>query len=344
MADADAQSDARDQPDVAVVIPTHNRRDYLREAIDSVLDQRFDGRTEIVIVDDGSTDDTAEMIRKYVDQPNASPGTMRVRCIYQPNQGQAVARNTAIAHTTAPLIAFLDDDDICEPTRLATQTDAMRNDPGAGLAHSSFWYIDEHGHKTNPKPQRLKNPNHGSCVDTLLNEMLVIFSTVMVRRDIAQRAAATEPHKLHFDPQWVRAQDYDFVLRIARLSRFVYLPTPQLQYRLHGGNNAMTPTNLKRTYGYHCRVQMDFVRRWGQELGIDDAEAKRRAARFLHGRAEAAFWRRELSTSQQLCALASELNCSDERFERIARKASRPVWMYRFKDAIDHLLGRADAP
>ena len=344
MTNAGCQPDAHDQPDVAVVIPTHNRRDYLREAVESVLDQRFDGRTEIAVVDDGSTDDTASMIQEYVDRFDHPAGAMRVRYIHQQNQGQAVARNTAIAHTTAPLIAFLDDDDVCAPTRLATQADALRNDPGAGLVHTSYWYIDEHGRKSDPKPQRLDNPNHGPCVDTLLNEMLVIFSTVMVRREVVQRAAAAEPHKLPFDPQWVRAQDYDFVLRIARLSRFVYLPTPQLRYRLHGGNHAMAPANLKRTYGYHCRVQMDFARRWGRELGIDDAEAKRRAAQFLHGRAEAAFWRRELTTSQQLCTLATELGISDERFDTLARKASRPAWMYRFKDAIDHALGRADAP
>ena len=329
------------QPDVAVIIPTHNRAAYLREAIDSVMSQQFDGRIEIVAVDDGSVDNTAQVVGSYTDQH--SNERIVTRYLYQENQGQAVARNTALETVTTPFIAFLDDDDLFEPTKLQTQLDVMRAEPQVGLVHTSFRYIDSAGRfvdGADAPPQRPDNPCTGSCTDTLLNEMRVIFSTVMVRRDVLVEAAAAEPHGQPFDPQLVRAQDYDLVLRIARLSRFAYLDTALLRYRFHSGNNAMAPANLKQTFGYHCRVQIDFARRYGHELGIDEAEARRRAASFLLGRAQALFWQRQLDAAGQLCELAEELGFFDDHFAKVERNASRPAWLYKFKDGMDRLIGR----
>ena len=327
-------------PDITVVIPTYNRAAYLREAVDSVIAQDFQGRIEIALVDDGSTDDTPGAIRQYAERFADPAGRIRVIALHQRNQGQAVARNLAIANTTAPLIAFLDDDDVCEPGRLREQAAVFSGEPGVGLVHTSFRYIDERGTFTDAGPQRLDNALDGSCVRVLLDEMLVIFSTVMARRSVVEAVAADEPHGLAFDPQWVRAQDYDFVLRIARRSAFRFLRQPLLSYRLHGGNHAMAGANLKRTYGFHCRVQMDFARRHGAGIGVDGDTARCCAANFLFGRAEAAFWRRELEIARQLCDLANELELRDARFEELRRKAARPAWLYRVKDGFDRVLGK----
>ena len=145
---------------------------------------------------------------------------------------------------------------------------------------------------------------------------------------------------LPYDPKWVRSQDYDMALRVARLSRFAYIGTPQLRYRLHDSNIAMSEGNVKKAYGYHCRVQLDFARRYGGEVGVDEREARQRAAAFLLGRAEASFWRRQLKVALDLCDLAAELGLSDRRFDAVRRRASRPAWLYRLKDSADRLWGR----
>ena len=325
--------------DAAVVVTTYNRTDYLPMTLDSVVAQQFNGRIEVVVVDDGSTDDTAGVVARYTERFADPAGAIVVRYVHQENQGLAIARNTGFAATTAPFIAFVDDDDICEPTKIAEQVAALRADHQVGLVHTSFRYIDAAGRFTSDA-QRVDNPCVGWCVDVLLNELLVISSTVMVRRATLQRAAAAEAHGLPYDPKWVRSQDYDMALRMARLAKFAYIPTPLLRYRFHAGNIAMTRDNIQRAYRYHCNVQLDFVRRYGREIGVDDAEARRRVRNFLHERAESHFWQRKFDITKKMCELAREFEVYDDAFASLDSRAARPAWLYRAKDAVDRLLGR----
>jgi len=324
-------------PDVAFIITTYNRPDFLPQAIESVLHQRTDQRVELVIVDDGSTTNTKLVVNPYVLKYRDPRGKVFVRYLYKENGGAAAARNTGIADTTAPYIAFLDDDDLCEPGRIQAQVEAMRRDGAVGLVHTSFRYVDVNGEFCDDGPQRVDNPCVGDCVDVLLNELLVITSTIMVRRTFLEQAAAAEPHGLPFDPKWIRSQDYDLVLRMARISRFAYVPEPMLRYRFHDGNNAMSKDNIKTAFGYHCRVQIDFVQRYGDEVGVDEDEAKRRVANFLFNRSEAHFWQRKFDICRQLCDLAKELGVHDKRFAFLEEKSSRPAWLYKAKDQIDRL-------
>jgi glycosyltransferase involved in cell wall biosynthesis len=248
------------------------------------------------------------------------------------------ARNHAIAHTQASYIAFVDSDDLWHPDKLARQLAVLEADPTIGLVHTSFRYVNEAGTFTDDGPQRLDNPCVGSCVDVLLREFLVIFSSVLVRRSVVDVAAHAEPHGQPFDPRWTNAQDYDLVLRVARLCRFGYVAEPLTLYRVHGAHGAMG--NLKRAYGFHSRVQIDFARRYGAEVGVDEAEAHRRAAAFILGRAEAAFWRRQFPVVKDLCDLARELGFHDGRFAEVEAKIARPAWMYQIKDAVDRVTRR----
>ncbi len=326
------------QPQVAVIIPTYNRAALLPAALDSVVAQTTPARIEAVVIDDGSTDNTAQAIEPYLKQHGDPAGKVAIRYIQLDKQGVVTARNTGIAQTTAPYVAFLDSDDYWVPRKLEDQLDAIERDSGTVLVHTSFRYVDEQDNYRDDGPNRLDNPCVGRCVDALLHEDLVIFSSVLTRRSAIERAAAAESHGLPFDPRWTNAQDYDLLLRIARLGTYVYLPEPLTLYRLHGGHGAMG--NLRRAYGFHCRVQIDFVQRYGGEFGIDEAEARRRAAGFLFGRAESAFWQRDFKTVKGFCELATELGVSDERFEALGRKSSRPAWVYRLKDGLDRLVGR----
>ncbi|MCC5830805.1 MAG: glycosyltransferase family 2 protein [Phycisphaeraceae bacterium] len=330
-------------PDVAVVITTYNRPDFLPETIDSVLAQDYQGQLDILVVDDGSTDNTAEVVRPYTLKHVDPDGARQVRYHRQSNQGLAMARNAGVAHTIAPLICFVDDDDLCEPAKVRRQVELFVEDAEVGLAHTSFRYIDRDGAYCDEGPQRADNPCVGWCVDVLLNELMVISSTVMVRRDVLLRAAAAEEHGLPYGPEWVRSQDYDMALRMARLSKFAYIPEPMLRYRLHDGNIAMSQGNIKRAYGFHCRVQLSFARRYGSEIGVNEAEAKKRVANFLDQRAESFYWQRKLDLCRQMCELAEEMAVADGRFDQWRQRASRPAWLLKAKDWLDRLRkGRAN--
>lgn len=330
-------------PDVAVVITTCNRPDYLCETIESVISQDYSGMIDILVVDDGSANSSEPFVVPYIEKTQ-NIENRRVRFVYQENQGLAMARNTGVRETEAPLICFVDDDDLCEPGKVRRQVELFQGDEEIGLVHTSFRYIDRDGRFTDDGPQRVDNPCKGWCAEVLLNELVVISSTVMVRRDVLMKAAAAEPHGLPYGPEWVRSQDYDMALRMARLSKFGYIAEPLLRYRFHSGNIAMSEGNLKKAFGYHCRVQLSFVDRYGPEIGVDESEIRRRVARFLFSRAESFFWQRRFPLVKQMAELAEELEVDEPRFADLVRRASRPLWMYRIKDFVDgRILRRGGA-
>jgi len=111
------------EPLVSVIIPVYNGERYLEEALQSVVDQSY-SRLEVVMVDDGSTDRSADIARSFEG----------LNCLSQTNQGPAVARNAAISIATGDLITFIDADDIWPENRIRTQVDFMTKNPGIGFA------------------------------------------------------------------------------------------------------------------------------------------------------------------------------------------------------------------
>lgn len=327
--------------DVAVITPTFNRATLLPIALDSIIAQSMAGRIEVAVVDDGSTDNTDEVIKPYLDNYGDEDGKVVIRYTRMEKQGVVAARNHGIAHTTAPVIAFLDSDDYWDATKLEKQLALLHDNENVGVVHTSFRYVNEAGDITDDGPQRVNNPCVGDCLDTLLDEFLVLFSSVMIRRTIVDTVAAAEAHGQPFDSRWINSQDYDLILRAARLSEFAYVPEPMTLYRIHGAHGAMG--NLKRAFGFHCRVQLDFVKRYGQLIGVSEENIRGRVKRFVFGRAESAFWQRRLKTSRELCELAQELDVYDDQFTQLKRKASRPAWIYKLKDRLDRMRGRTGA-
>lgn len=131
-------------PKVSVILTTYNRAStgFLEQAIESVLNQTFKD-FELLIVDDGSTDNTKEVCRKYLSYE-------RVKYIYQKNRGLAGARNIGIKKSLGKYICFLDDDDVWLPEKLATQISFIENldDPKFGLCHTALKLIDQNGKET----------------------------------------------------------------------------------------------------------------------------------------------------------------------------------------------------
>lgn len=124
------------QPDITVLMPVYNAGKYLAEAIDSVLSQT-QSNFEFLIINDGSTDNTEELIRSYTDP--------RIRLINQSNGGVSAALNTGLVHARGEFIARFDGDDVCYPTRLAKQYDFMQRNPEYILIGSDGDYMNEEG-------------------------------------------------------------------------------------------------------------------------------------------------------------------------------------------------------
>lgn len=315
--------------DVTVIIPTHNRARYLPAALASVFAQTYPGRLEAVVIDDGSTDDTPAAVAPFL----AADGRVKVQYLRREKAGVCAARNAGLEASRCPLVAFLDSDDVWEPEKLERQAALLSAD--VRVAHTDFRYVDDGGAFTDAGGQRPNNPARGDCLPALLAEDTVIFSSVLADRGVIDRAAAAEPHGFPFDPVWTNGQDYDLLLRCARLTRFGYAAEPLTRYRVHPNQNAMA--NLPRVFGFHCRVQMSFSDRWGPACGLPAAAGRDAAREFLHGRTESMYWQRRPEIVRPLCDLADELGLADERFARLRRLARRPRWLLRLRDAVDRM-------
>ncbi|QIT56556.1 glycosyltransferase family 2 protein [Aquisalimonas sp. 2447] len=123
-------------PLISIVTPTFNRAGYLPVAIDSVLAQTFPN-LEYLIVDDGSTDNTSDVVNSYDDE--------RIRYFRQENQGQSVARNVGIENSRGEFVCFLDSDDAWVPEKLQQQLEAFRAHPEAGVVYGDYIFIDAEG-------------------------------------------------------------------------------------------------------------------------------------------------------------------------------------------------------
>ena len=217
-------------PGVAVVIPTYNRSDVLPEAVDSVLAQTW-SPDEIVVVDDGSRDDTAAVMTPYV--------ARGVRYVQRPNGGNYAARNTGVAVTTAPLVAFLDDDDVWQPDKLERFVAFARRWPEVSAVFSDVEKFD--GTTRVPSfargapvfgawlgPCRRTDdvvPTRRAMYLSLLQEIAVLPSALMVRRDAFERTG-------RFDESWRSFGDWEFCLRFARTERFGYIDVPLTTLRV----------------------------------------------------------------------------------------------------------------
>jgi glycosyltransferase involved in cell wall biosynthesis len=189
-------------PKISVVIPSYNRAHYIEKTIDSVLEQKRDD-IEIILVDDGSTDNTRELVQnKYGDQ---------VKYVYQENQGIPGARNTGIKNAQGDYIAFLDSDDCWLPGKLERQMSLAEEHPEYGLLASRCVKIQNAGHikKPNrPLSYQSRRGKSGWVLIDLFRANFIRTSSVIIRRDCFDKVGL-------FDEKQKQAQDYDLWLRMA---------------------------------------------------------------------------------------------------------------------------------
>jgi len=207
-------------PLVSVIIPTYNRAKFITEAIDSVLTQAFQN-FEIIIIDDGSTDDTRKILLTYLrEKPD------KIRYIYQENRGPAAARNTGIKAARGRYIAFLDSDDLWLPRKLETQISVMEQDSSLGFTCSQVYHIYDGTSHLEPE---LSSPNLPFKEFLLYDKPLIFTPTVIVRKECFNKVGT-------FDEQLKTAEDTHMWLRLADMYRWRIILDPLAIVRRHGSN------------------------------------------------------------------------------------------------------------
>lgn len=196
-------------PTVTAIIPAYNRESHLRVAIESVRHQTFKD-WELIIVDDGSTDNIGDLARSYAKRDG------RIRYVYQKNMGVAKARNSGILMARGRYIAFLDDDDQWLPEKLEAQIAIMEADPSIGLTYSrfrTFHYMSEPMERANVQPRELPE----LFEDLLWGRSWLAPSTYLVRYDALKE-------DLLFNPAYEVTADADFILRFVQRWKMKAIP------------------------------------------------------------------------------------------------------------------------
>ena len=201
-------------PRVSAIIPTYNRKAFVREAVASVLDQTY-GDYELIVVDDGSEDGTEEALQHYDE---------KLQFVYQANQGVSVARNHGLALAQGEFIAFLDSDDLWLPEKLGVQVSCMDEHPGEQICYTDEIWI-RRGVRVNPRKKHAKYS--GEIYPQCLPLCIISPSSALMRRGLFEEVGG-------FDPDFPVCEDYDLWLRVA--ARFPVFFIPQRLIVKRGGH------------------------------------------------------------------------------------------------------------
>jgi glycosyltransferase involved in cell wall biosynthesis len=206
-------------PLVSVVIATYNYGGYLPLALDSALSQTL-ADLEIIVVDDGSTDDTERVIQPYRLDP-------RIGYLRTDHLGQSAAKNAGIRRARGRYVAFLDADDLWLPTKLEKQIELFeRSGPELGVVYCRRRWIDEGGRELDRDERQ---PHRGDVLARLFHRPFICFSSSMIRRAVLDDVGL-------FDESIPMAIDYDLWLRIGLKYHFDYVDERLVMYRTGHGN------------------------------------------------------------------------------------------------------------
>lgn len=267
-------------PTVAALIPCYNSSLYIRRTLSSVLSQTYPP-AKIIVVDDGSTDDTPAILRDFAESITV--------CRHPDgfNHGQYASLNLALKQARTDLIAFLDHDDLWYPRKLAVCVDALARHSESGAVYTNGDIIDSNDRRLHAilnfaPPQA--TPEH-----LMLDCFIKTPSTVVVRRELLERAGP-------FNASFPACADHDMWLRLAELSAIDYIATPLIAHRQHAMQLSILAKRRMWTDGF--RVLEDARRRYPYSR----ASVKKRLAVLHYRLAQCEWWdgRRSLALARLL--------------------------------------------
>lgn len=227
---------------VSVLVPAFNRADYIKETVDSVLTQDYPN-VELIVVDDGSTDGTFEILSEYA-------GRGKLKLLTHPgreNKGQSAALNLALDAASGEFIAILDSDDLFLPGKLSTQVEYLNKHPDVGLVYGMGEGVDGSGHWL----YDIHSPDHVEPNDpnaVLLDCYFLLPQNALVRRSVYDQVGC-------FEEDFRAAQDHDMLVRIAEKTRFGFIPIKVFQYRRHGDSISNNGLRRRWTNGFEILIR-----------------------------------------------------------------------------------------
>ncbi len=204
---------------VSVVIPNYNYAHYLSETIDSVLSQTYP-QVEIIVVDDGSTDGSKEILAGYGGQ---------IRTIFQQNLGVSAARNNGVSDSRGEFIAFLDADDYWLPTKIERQIERFSRDGQLGLVHVGVDEVDADGNSMLERLEGLEGDVSNELLQFKREGVLGGGSGLMVPRKVFDDVGG-------FDLRLSTSADWDLIYQISNRYPVGFVPEILLKYRVHNSN------------------------------------------------------------------------------------------------------------
>ena len=207
-------------PAVSVLLPACNAAPFLREAVASIL-QQTEPNFELILVDDGSSDGTADLVREL------AAGDGRIRCFFQQNQGVVATLNRGLALCRGDFIARMDADDVAHPQRLERQLALLRSKPDVVICGSEAILIGEgRGRWRRPR-------SDASCRAWQLLAPCFIHPTVMFRRSVVDAG-------VRYRAAYAHAEDYEFWSQVGALGKMENIREPLLSYRVHAAQVTRT--------------------------------------------------------------------------------------------------------
>lgn len=228
-----------ENPRLSVIMPAYNCAAYIEASLASIFSQGVED-IEVVVVDDGSTDGTAEIAAVF---------DARVRVLRNAHGGPAAARNLAVAHARSDLLAFLDADDVWLPGKLAAQLAFLDSHPDARIVYSAFqfWHADAKGHF--PPATSIEWSTHegitpelsGWIYPELLLDSYIHIITAVIHRSVFDKVGG-------FDGSFGKGSDYDFWIRASRHFPAYRLNRETALYRIHPGGITQRVTDICAGY------------------------------------------------------------------------------------------------
>lgn len=240
-----------DKPRISIIVPTYNRAAFIEEAITSVLEQT-ESDWELLIVDDGSTDDTRSILEPFLSDT-------RIHYQYQQNQGQPAAQNKALESARGEFICFLDSDNAWLPRKLEVQLVAMKNNPDVDIIYGDNIKIDEHGNEIGRTSMRRYS---GNIASHLLKDNCVSVNTTMTRRHCFDEMGGMNTER-------PVAADYDIWLRFSTKYRFLFIPEFFGRYRIMADQIS---SDKRKRYDTNEKTIHDFLEQYPSAVTSQEAK------------------------------------------------------------------------
>lgn len=267
---------------VSVVTPVYNGEAYITECVDSILMQKVD--MEVIVVDDGSTDGTADILKAYGD---------RINYFYQENAGSGAALAAACEKATGDYVAWISTDDVYMMGKLKMQHDYMEKHPAVGITYTDFITIDGEGRQLNTV--RTPDVLAARLPLQIILHNIINGSTTMIRKECFERVG-------NFDGTQLYDTDADFWLRsMLHGVKFAHIPSVTLKYRWHDANLSHHTKGMQK---YKDRTRMRAVKSFSPEQLFPEVSPDQYAKHYkqLHN----ALWQQGMYQAAQVALERSE--------------------------------------